>query len=66
MSQDAMSTAHRATKPSEIIKNFLYLSGANTAANGYLLAKKKITHIINISPCRNFFESKIPNSLLQV
>ncbi|GBC01919.1 hypothetical protein RclHR1_04390004 [Rhizophagus clarus] len=60
LSQDAISKAFKAAKPSEIIKDFLYLSGASTAANGDLLARNKITHIINISPCRNFFESKIP------
>ncbi|CAB5379218.1 unnamed protein product [Rhizophagus irregularis] len=65
LSRIALASAHKARKPSVILKDFLYLSGAKVGANGDLLAKNKITHIINISPCRNFFESKIPISLLQ-
>ena len=60
-----MRKASEASQPSEIIQDFLYLSGADTAANGDLLASNNITHIINISPCRNFYDSGIPNSLSQ-
>ncbi|RIA80891.1 dual specificity phosphatase, partial [Glomus cerebriforme] len=52
-------------QPTEIIQDFLYLSGVYTAANGDLLASNNITHVINISPCTNFYETKVPKSILK-
>ncbi|CAB5390312.1 unnamed protein product [Rhizophagus irregularis] len=51
----AIELANKADKPTEIIEDFLYISDAVTAANSRLLAENKISHIVNISPCINFF-----------
>ncbi|CAB4434072.1 unnamed protein product [Rhizophagus irregularis] len=51
----AIELANKADKPTEIIEDFLYISDAVTAANSGLLAENKISHIVNISPCINFF-----------
>ena len=46
---------------SEILPNFLYLSGYNAAKNKELLDKYKITHIINCAAdfCENVFQNDI-------
>ncbi|RGB36093.1 protein-tyrosine phosphatase-like protein [Rhizophagus diaphanus] len=62
----AIELAGKADKPTEVIEDFLYISDAVTAANSELLAENKISHIVNISPCINFFgPSRIPYRISQ-
>ncbi|CAB5358098.1 unnamed protein product [Rhizophagus irregularis] len=60
LSKLASRLAHGAENPAEIVMDFLYISDAATGANSDLLARYKITHIINVSPCVNFFEKNVP------
>jgi hypothetical protein len=42
--------------PSEIIDGFLWIGNAGDSANVWILSRLGITHVINLSPCINFFE----------
>src|SRR5581483_3655005 len=53
-----MAGAENSKTPTIIIPEFLYLGDAKTACWFPHLSSNKITHIINLSGCSNFWETK--------